>query len=183
MHKTVDCPSDKSTLDKNMRQGLIILLTFFSVAYFYGQVDTLNFALLYPKPGQYKEYCKSGKVKIEGVFAKADSIECVNCYDKNENKIIFKAHATIMRVGEWKEYYENGQIKACGVYNGIHETYGATYPKDYGTKQFVTYFVPGDYREEYLKDKSWKYYNESGQLIREEYYFNGVLADVEIHER
>ena len=87
----------------------------------YGQKDSLNFALLYPKPGSYKEYYKSGKLKAEGAFAKLDSIECVNCYNKYEDKKIINAHSNMMRVGEWKEYYENGQIKACGSYKGIHE--------------------------------------------------------------
>ena len=78
---------------------------------------------------------------------------------------------------------KTGRLRHVEAIKEFMKTYESIYPKDYGTKMGVGYFVPGDYREEYLKDKLWKYYNEAGQLIREEYYLNGVLADVDIYER
>src|SRR3954464_14956096 len=98
---------------------LFILLS--STTILFAQVDTLNFALLYPKAGPYKDFYKSGKIKTLGAFALVDSIECINCFDKDQNTKISRAQTRLMRVGEWKEYYENGKIKSAGTYKGIHE--------------------------------------------------------------
>lgn len=151
--------------------------------FLYGQEDTLNFALFNPKPGPYKEYYKSGKLKLEGNFTQLDSIECIGCYNSSQNKKISKANSHIMRTGEWKEYHENGQLKSIGTYKGIHETLIIEWPKDYEKKTGMDRWVPGTYTEDYLKDNTWKYYNDSGQLIRVEFYFKGMLADVIKYER
>jgi antitoxin component YwqK of YwqJK toxin-antitoxin module len=149
-----------------------------------GQTDSLKHILFTSeKPGPYREYYKTGNLRIEGTYKRADSILCVNCFDKDLNKVITKAHSILMRDGEWREYFENGQLSAVGAYKGVHETYSMTWPKDYGKKDGPPYFVPGGYSEEHLKDKTWKYYNENGDLISEEYYVNGDLADIKTYER
>ena len=132
--------------------------------------------------GVYKEFYESGKLKIDGNYKLVDSIECLNCFDLNDNKVKTKAYGHSLKVGDWKEYYENGILKSIGVYyKGIHETYGSHNPKQ--TNDGVGIFTPGDYSEEYLKDKGWKYYNDKGQLIKEEYYYNGVITNIHTYEQ
>jgi antitoxin component YwqK of YwqJK toxin-antitoxin module len=128
--------------------------------------------------GIWKEYDESGKLKTEGSYRFADSIECISCYEPYHNNIKTKAYSHSERSGEWKEYHENGQVKAIGCYKGIHEINSTHIPK-----KMDGVFIPGDYFEEYLKDKYWKYYNEKGELIKEEYYFKGMLCDVKTYEK
>jgi antitoxin component YwqK of YwqJK toxin-antitoxin module len=132
--------------------------------------------------GIYKEFYESGKLKLDGNYEIADSVTCVSCFDLTENKKISKAQSHSNRVGVWKEYYENGKLRASGSYNGIHETNFMKIPKPTG-EMGPGVFIPGDYSEEYMKDKNWNYYNEKGELIREEFYFQGVLCDVREHDR
>lgn len=132
--------------------------------------------------GPNNEYYESGKIKIEGHYEYADSIECINCFELYENKIKTKAYSNSTRSGKWKEYYENGKLKSIGLYKGIHEVYSSHIPKFLNTKSYGV-FQPGSYFEEYLKNKDWKYYNDKEQLIKEEYYYNGVIADIKTYEQ
>ena len=132
--------------------------------------------------GIFKEFYESGKLKLEGKYEHADSIECVSCFDLYLNKKTTKAQSRSKRIDLWKEYYENGQLKSIGLYNGIHETHYIHYPKP-TSKMGAGVFTPGDYSEEYLKDKSWKYFNDKGELIKDEFYYQGILCSVQEYDR
>lgn len=169
--------------DKILKMQMISILTLLCLTtLLHGQIDSVNYSLLFPKPGPYKDFYKPGKIKSDGSFANVDSIECINCYDNNLNKKISKANSKIMRVGQWKEYYENGQLKSVGTYKGIHETHSTFWIDENGKRIGQGQFAAGGVREEYVKDKTWKYYNTSGQLVREEFYFNGAIVDEDIYE-
>lgn len=128
--------------------------------------------------GPFNEYYESGNPKIQGAYKFSDSIACINCYDLDQNKVVTKAYSHSDRAGAWKEFYENGQIKSIGVYKGIHQTYEINFHKPTNGE-----FTPGGYSEEYLKDKLWVYYDSKGKVIREEFYHNGILADIKTYDR
>lgn len=131
--------------------------------------------------GPYCEYYESGKIKTDGAYAFADSIACINCYDRDGERPVTKAHSHSEKAGLWQEFFENGALKSSGHYKGIHETTHIVHPKPV-YKNGAGVFTPGDYTEDYLKDKQWSYYNEQGQLIKEEFYYNGSLTDQEIYQ-
>jgi uncharacterized protein len=127
--------------------------------------------------GPYNEYYESGKPKIQGTYKFSDSITCVNCYDLDKNKIVTKASSHSDRTGSWKEFHENGQLKSIGIYKGIHETNEIHFHKPKNGE-----WTPGEYSEEYMKDKLWVYYDDEGRVIKEEFYLNGVLADIKTYD-
>ncbi len=168
-----------------MRIFILSVFLFLTVL-LYGQIghlDTLTGMHVYPKVGPYQEFYKSGKIKVQGTYAKVDSIECINCFDTGLDKKVTKAFLRIMRIGEWKEYHENGQLKSVGAYKGIHETHITTWIDDQGKKIGPGKFAPGGVREDYVKDKKWQYFNTAGQLTHEEFYYNGSLVDEHIYEK
>jgi antitoxin component YwqK of YwqJK toxin-antitoxin module len=131
-------------------------------------------------PGFYFEYYPSGKLMVEGVYQRLDSIVCVNCYGSFTEKTINKSISNLMRVGEWKEFHENGQVKAKGMYGHVHEVYHVHWSMPYGESSKG--LVPGDAEIVFLKDGAWQYFNERGQLIREEFYYKGMLSIVETYK-
>jgi antitoxin component YwqK of YwqJK toxin-antitoxin module len=85
------------------------------------------------------------------------------------------------RKGEWQEFYESGRLKAVGRYKGIHETHHVAWPKPSGLGG-PGVFTPGDLSEEHLKDELWKYYDEQGRQVKEEYYYKGMMVSEETWE-
>lgn len=129
--------------------------------------------------GIYQEYDENGRLKLTGNYRLSDSVECVHCFDADLEMKRSQAQNHSERIGLWKEYYPSGIIKSAGKYKGIHETNYTCHSLNEkpGTQNV---FTPGDYSEEYLKDSKWNYYNEQGVLIKEEFYFEGMLCDIQI---
>src|ERR1700756_605684 len=168
-----------------MKNPLAILCILFYGLQAHAQTDTTNHAIYVPiKEGPYKENYESGKLKVEGYYKLVDSIECINCYDVTWGKLKTKIDSGFMRTGIWKEYYEDGTLKATGGYKGIHIINTITFAKpDPHPVMGRGVFQPGDYREEYLKDDYWQYYNPKGEFIKEEFYYRGMLTNQAIFER
>lgn len=127
--------------------------------------------------GVYKEFYENGKIKSDGNYTFTDTVACIDCFDMETKKQIYKAdlHPSL-RTGTWREFWENGRPKSSGeYYPGVHQvSYGALPdPSKNGV------FSPGGLSHDYLKDGEWKYYNENGKLNRLEFYFKGKLVYVE----
>ena len=131
--------------------------------------------------GIYKEYYESGNLKIEGNYQYIDSIECINCFDYFNNKEQKMTYSQFIRIGLWNSFYENGQLESKGIYNGIHVTkyIGCEYPAS--RKSSIGIFCAGSESVEYLKEKEWEYFSTKGNLIKVEYYFKGVLAEIKTY--
>ncbi|HET6228252.1 MAG TPA: hypothetical protein VFF27_18370 [Bacteroidia bacterium] len=88
-----------------------------------------------------------------------------------------------IRVGIWKAYHKNGILAAEGKYLPwrfrsavpMKDTGGAMVAMD-NTSFNISPNVSYGIGEGYLKDGKWKYYDDAGKLIREEFYKNGVLV-------
>ncbi len=129
--------------------------------------------------GLYKEYYESGNIKIEGNYKFFDSIECPNCYDEELDKPIKIAFKIFARYGIWKSYHDNGTLESIGEYKGVHIIHDAYC--DYPENKSGGYFCSGGVSVNYLKDKEWKNYSKRGNLIKLEYFNNGLLVHYRIH--
>ena len=82
------------------------------------------------------------------------------------------------RTGLWKEYFENGKLKSEGCYcEDIHPVYVTHDNVDSLKNEYpnlIDNIIFLDYTLDF-KSGQWKYYNEKGMLIREEYYEKGKL--------
>jgi antitoxin component YwqK of YwqJK toxin-antitoxin module len=88
-------------------------------------------------------------------------------------------YGTYEPFGTWTTYHANGQLQSVGSYlpyNFTRTEYG------YDTTKTESYCLPKGsvimYSTEtkmFLRDGKWNYYDEKGNLIREEYYLNGLL--------
>jgi antitoxin component YwqK of YwqJK toxin-antitoxin module len=132
--------------------------------------------------GTYQEYYESGKIKTEGNYLFVDSIECQSCFDHFENKQNKIVRNEFVRTGLWKTFYENGYQESKGVYKGIHKIYyiDCDYPAN--KKDPPSIFCAGGDSSEFLKNGEWEFYSNKGNLIKLEYYFNGILAEVKTYQ-
>ena len=164
----------KVSKHKLLNARLVILFVF---GVFFAPAQTgIGIYKIFPieAPGFYYEYYPSGKLKVEGVYLRLDSISCINCYNPFTEKLSSKSNINLMRVGEWKEFYENGSVKARGYYKNVHEVHRVDWPMPYGESS--NGLVPGGVEVIYLKEGYWLYYNEKGNVVQEEFYFQGMLA-------
>jgi|GEM_PF-6573583 len=131
--------------------------------------------------GIYKEFYKSGILKTEGNYQYVDSVECINCFDYFNNVEQKMTYRQFIRRGLWSTFYENGQLESKGIYNGIHLTHYTDCEYPASKKSPIGIFCAGSESVEYLKDKEWEYFSTKGNLIKVEYYFRGVLAEIKTY--
>jgi len=88
----------------------------------------------------------------------------------------------LQRCGPWFTFYENGQLESEGKY--LPNVFMIDYPtKDSAGIAVIVrrsgfednQYTMGIRCSTYLKDGTWKYYNENGKEIGEEYYDGGFL--------
>jgi antitoxin component YwqK of YwqJK toxin-antitoxin module len=132
--------------------------------------------------GLYEEYYENGKLKEEGRYKlyPADSLECVSCQEfRIGGKVVEKAEMERkIRVGEWREYFESGKLKAAGEYYlGVHQTYDEG---DFTSEENTShgFLHVGGVGTDYLKQGSWRVYDDTGFLLKYEHYRKGILIGV-----
>jgi antitoxin component YwqK of YwqJK toxin-antitoxin module len=129
-----------------------------------------------------REYYPSGKVKIIASY-KDDVPQGVRREFSEEGKVvagyIFRDGNIIgegiidaegIKDGPWKEYYPNGVLKSVGTYDkgkriGPWQFY---YPNEQLEQM-------GSYNKDGKADGAWTWYFPTGDLLREENYFNGMI--------
>jgi antitoxin component YwqK of YwqJK toxin-antitoxin module len=129
-----------------------------------------------------REYYPDGQVKIVASY-KDDVPQGVRREYSPEGDIvagyIFKNGKIVgegiideegIKDGPWQEFYTNGQLKSIGVYDkGKRIGEWKFYHKNGQLEQI------GTYNEFGKADGTWTWYYPSGDLLREEGYFNGML--------
>ncbi len=103
------------------------------------------------------EYYENGRVKFTPTFIMTDGMEIINYYESG-GKQLRKNWCGGMVYGKWEEWYENGTIKTEGQY-------AERDPEK--KRQYVISKKVG----------TWKYYNEEGKLVKEEFYKDGSLVN------
>ncbi|WP_299116454.1 toxin-antitoxin system YwqK family antitoxin [uncultured Winogradskyella sp.] len=93
------------------------------------------------------EYKDNG-VKYKKAVYSLDNLKfkTVTKYHSNGNIILIANYDNGIVTGEFQKFYENGNSKSKGVYNKMK------------------------------KEGTWKYYDENGNFIKEEFYKNGELV-------
>ena len=128
------------------------------------------------------EYYPSGKPKIVASYKK-DIPEGVRREYSPDGEIvagyIFKNGTVVgegiideagIRDGSWKEYYPNSTLKSEGVYdNGKRIGEWKFYHPNGQLEQI------GSYNKDGKEDGPWTWYFATGDLLREENYFNGMI--------
>jgi len=131
----------------------------------------------------YKEYYRSGKVRLKGGYANgmkigifreyADSGELINGYLYDKDTVIAEGlvRSDGNYEGDWKHFYKSGELKATGPYeDGIRTGEWIFYFKN-GKKEQVGKFKENQYYGE------WKWYYSNGQLRRSEYFNKRELLE------
>lgn len=155
--------------------------------------------------GIAKSYFQSGKIRRKHKLNRGESIKSIKYFENGNIKWIEKYNSnSIIRFR--KTYYENGKLKSKGHYctdyfiirhrdlkNGDHNL--AAFTKDniliekenhsYQMQQTIKNFYTDNDDDDvyfphkaYLKDKTWKYWDEKGKLIRKEIYNKGKLLEL-----
>jgi antitoxin component YwqK of YwqJK toxin-antitoxin module len=135
--------------------------------------------------GTWAEYYENGQVKDSGSFgllkAKKDtSIHFNRTYSSSIDTVLRYGFVWSIKTGNWVEYYENGKTKSIGKYYpaSISGEVTDTLQDENGNLKVVRCDNPI-----YLKDSTWKYYSESGELIREEFYDKAKLMKVKEYNK
>ncbi len=84
------------------------------------------------------------------------------------------------RIGNWTTFYENGQQESTGIYLPQPFYVGridTAQIEDIENEALVECVVKSE-SIIFLKDKTWQYFSERGEMTREEYYTNGRLISV-----
>lgn len=122
---------------------------------YYTDVGTAKFYGIYNRnipTGEWFEYYKNGKIKSRGNYCDKEIVNLIN--DSSGARIE-------VRDAEWKLKQTTSYSQE--LYDSLMSTYG------YDGKFIVYPF------ERYIKDGIWKYYDEQGNLTREETYECGQL--------
>jgi len=127
--------------------------------------------------GIWAEYYSNGQVEDSGRYevrkTARDTLffrkqrKGTTDYNTEVDTAINENSFSSIRAGNWVEYYKNGQLKSIGEYYPIEFTisFSEVISDSSGNFKYSTSYSPY-----YFKDKTWKYYNECGELIKEEYY-------------
>jgi antitoxin component YwqK of YwqJK toxin-antitoxin module len=120
--------------------------------------------------GAYIEYFDndSNTVKVQGEYKLNDSLEIDLSYLNKSN--IEQGLISSVRYGKWTEYFENGNLKAHGMYYPL-----LVYEID--SVYIDNVFVTARRIPVFLKDGNWIYYDESGNVLKKEYYEKGALIE------
>ena len=100
------------------------------------------------------KYYENGQVKWTPFDPNGSRQTVINYYPSGSKHVQHDLWR-MQRVGPYIEYYENGIVKVNGCYTD---------------GEFIGYDVRGN-----KKTGKWSFYDESGKLIKEEWYENNVL--------
>ena len=94
------------------------------------------------------EYKENGIRFKKSVYSTSNlKFKTVTKYHTNGNIILIASYDNGIVTGKFKKFYDNGNIKSEGMYNKMK------------------------------KEGVWKYYNEQGVFLKEEFYDNGTLVE------
>ena len=123
--------------------------------------------------GFYKEYDDQGNLILEGNYSVLDSAKCISISSKgfgSGRKISDRIKVYNFKVNVWKSYFSSGVLCSIGSYDTL---FSCTICSIYQEEDRPS---PVGLSHEQLKAGIWKYYNEQGELIREEEYHSGNLV-------
>ena len=112
--------------------------------------------------GLWEYYYENGQLKEHGEYQK----DTKGGLDKNCGEY-FKS----IKAGVWKEYYDNGEKKSVGQFAPLALCHQDTSYVEKDGEYDVRITIDIDF----LKHDLWKYYDDKGDLIKEETYVNGRL--------
>lgn len=103
------------------------------------------------------EYYENGQKKFEPVNPRLKGAQPeIEYYESGKKKSETTMYDYINNLGPFTEWHENGSVKCKGLYADVgRKSYGISLTDKIGT---------------------WSYYNESGKLIKEEFYEEGKLV-------
>ena len=110
--------------------------------------------------GVWEEYYINSNLKEKGIY----TIDSIGSTQRNCIK-----YWQSLKIGIWEEYHENGKMKTIGKYIPRARCYQDTLIKD--SDITITMNI------EYYKDGMWQYFDESGDLQKEEKYSDGKLIE------
>jgi antitoxin component YwqK of YwqJK toxin-antitoxin module len=104
-------------------------------------------------------------------------------YDKGNAVMIESQYKNDALYGSYKEYYISGNIKKEGYYSEDLKPLNVTEKnRDSLSSQFPNISIPKDFFPLFpisLKNGTWKYYSENGELIKKEIWREGKLIDTQ----
>ena len=144
--------------------------------------------------GVWEFYYESGNLKMRGVLRQNSNYGLWEYFYESGQKSMDGTIDNKKREGIWKIYYESGEVKEIGEYvNNMRSGFWETYFEDGAKRGEIVYAEDhGRYTEFYHSGKvfaegpkagprnvgRWRYYDESGLLLREGDYVNGKKQGV-----
>jgi len=130
----------------------------------------------YLREGHWVEYYPSGKVKNSGQYHRNNPVGTWQKFYPNGNLMRTCSYALIegsstfyCMTGTYEEYFDNGQLKVKGLYKAVVNDHAkdSMWVQDPETGKQVMKVVT-TYKARPEKFGTWEYYNEKGELVKNE---------------
>ncbi|HXC03690.1 MAG TPA: WG repeat-containing protein [Bacteroidia bacterium] len=145
------------------------------------------------RKGDYTEYFPDGKPKLMGrydlLLQKANNPSDWHPFMHLKDTVIGRLDETVLdeiRTGVWTSFFPNGEVESEGLYCPVYAAawyQDTVYVPDYEDSHIMVLKVVGGSMRVYLKQGSWRYYSEQGELILEERYEEGRLKKKIVYSR